>query len=187
MHLFTNTPPSPNSCSWAKTNLLYFCKFRCLFVFYSTYEQDHDYLSFSVWLIILSRMPSRFFQVVPSGRISFLCYGWITCYWIYTHHFSLWTNLPTDTGCFHVFAIVNKSREVGHWHGPWRESPGLSQLAIISVISWQVMHESQFMSLHHGKCQNVQIISVYFLLMKGLYTFIPISTGSKADSTWRKE
>ena len=45
------------------------------------------YLSFSVWLISLSIMPSGSIRVAANGRICFFFYGWIIFYCIYTPHF----------------------------------------------------------------------------------------------------
>ena len=45
-----------------------------------------QYLSFSVWLISLSIVPSKSIHVVANGKISFFFYGWIVFLCIYIPH-----------------------------------------------------------------------------------------------------
>ena len=66
------------------------------------------YLSFSVWLISLSLMPSRFIYVVMSGRIPFfLMAEWhsIVLYHIPFVH----SSIDGYLGCFHIMIIVDKA------------------------------------------------------------------------------
>ena len=50
----------------------------------SIYKWDHKYLSFSVWLISLSKMPSRSMHTGTYGRISF--FSWLNnILLLYTH------------------------------------------------------------------------------------------------------
>ena len=66
------------------------------------------YLSFSVWLISLSLMPSRFIYVVMSGRIPFfLMAEWhsIVLYHIPVVH----SSIDGYLGCFHIMIIVDKA------------------------------------------------------------------------------
>ena len=67
------------------------------------------YLSFSVWLISLSTMPSRFIHIVANDRISFFFkaeqYTIVHIYHISFIHSSFDRHL----GCFYTLAIVNNA------------------------------------------------------------------------------
>ena len=94
----------------------------------STYKWDHTVLSFSVWLISFSTLPSRSIHVVANGRIFFFFYGdsiiciYITfsiiciplyvcsiiCRYIY-HIFFIHSSVDGHVCCFHVFTIINSA------------------------------------------------------------------------------
>ena len=64
-------------------------------IFYIPHISDiTQYLSFSVWLISLSIMPSKSIHVAANGKMSFFFYDWVVfhCMYVYTHIFYLgWT------------------------------------------------------------------------------------------------
>ena len=82
-----------------------------------------QYLSFFIWLISLSIIPSRFFHVLANGKISFLFYGWVislslsvrTCTHLYSsvsghlgcvHILALWIMVHWTLGCVYHFELV---------------------------------------------------------------------------------
>ena len=69
-------------------------------------------MSFTVWFISLSIIPSRSIHVAENGRISFFFYGWEVCHGIYIyiyiyHIFFMQSFFDEHLGCFYILAIVN--------------------------------------------------------------------------------
>ena len=66
-------------------------------------------MPFSVWLILLSIMPSRFIHVVTKGNISFLFmaekYSILCIY----HICFVYSPVHKHSGCFYILAIVNNT------------------------------------------------------------------------------
>ena len=63
-------------------------------------------LSFSIWLISLSIIPSGSIHVVANDKISFFFYDWVIlhCVCIFIHSF-----VDRDLGCFHILPIVSST------------------------------------------------------------------------------
>ena len=88
------------------------CLFFCFVFFFLTKRISKiiKYLSFSLWLILLSIRNSRSIQIVINGNISF--YFISECVYIYicihTYIFSSYLSifLSMNIGCFHILAIV---------------------------------------------------------------------------------
>ena len=62
------------------------------------------HLSFSVWLILLNKVPSRSMHVVAGGNGSFFFHGWVIFHGIHApllYPFIYWCTLR----CFHILAI----------------------------------------------------------------------------------
>ena len=88
----------------------FICSFGFLFcfVFYTSHISEFiQYLSFSIWLISLSKILSRFIHVVTNGTISFF-YGWLILNLVYMYHIYIHL-LMGHLGCFHILAIMNNA------------------------------------------------------------------------------
>ena len=115
LHLFHPSPPltSPLATTslFSKESVFWFVSFFLCFVSNSTYEWNHM-IFVSLWLILLSIMPSRPIHVVANGKISsFLWMNNILHLSIYLSIYttsSLSSHLSMDTwGCFHNLTFVN--------------------------------------------------------------------------------
>ena len=80
------------------------CWFVCLFLDYT-----YKYLSFSVWLILLSIMTPKSNHVVTNGRISsFFMAEYYSILYIY-HNLFIHSSIDGHWDCFHVLTIVNNT------------------------------------------------------------------------------
>ena len=87
--------PASSFCQWASFS---FVTLVCLFCFVISHFSEIIWdLSFSVWLILLSIISSKFIYVVANGKISILFFVWVTfqCVCVSVHmyitYISWWT------------------------------------------------------------------------------------------------
>ena len=73
-------------------------------------NNNTQYLSFCVWLILLNIMSTEYIHAVTSGRISFLRLNNIPFYLYVSITFSLSIYKSTDTGYFQILATVNETQ-----------------------------------------------------------------------------
>jgi len=88
--------------------LFFLCSFVS-FIFFRFYICDNiQYLSFSIWLILLSIIPSRSIYIVANGKISF--FVWLINIVLHIYHiFFIHSSVYGHSDCFYVLAIINNA------------------------------------------------------------------------------
>ena len=105
----THSPPMATTNLFFVSMSLGFCCCCYLFILKILHITEVVwYLSFSVWLLSLSIIPSRPIDVVTNGRISFLFMA-EKCSILYIHPIFIHLSINRHLGCFHFLAIVNKA------------------------------------------------------------------------------
>ena len=100
-HQLPTCPWQPSVCLCV--NLLFF-----FFHFNFAYKWDHRYLSFSVWPITLSIMPSRPIHIVTNCKILLFFYGWIKTHcilYIYVCILIYFTYIPIYLYTYATFSL----------------------------------------------------------------------------------
>ena len=66
--------------------ILFLVVYFILFFYIPHMSENIQHLSFSIWLIPLSIIPSRSIHIVANGKISSFCYGWVVLHCVYILH-----------------------------------------------------------------------------------------------------
>ena len=94
------------------------------------------YLSFCVWLILLSILSSRSIHGVTNGRISFFLNAAWYCI-VHIHHiFFIHSSISGQSGCLHTFVVIQSLNHVWLSVTPWTAA---SQASRSNTNSWTLL------------------------------------------------